>query len=386
MKRRSRLPVRLRRGPLALLPAAVAGAAVLAALLGGCVNLPYYAQAVRGHLDLMSRRVQIEQVLARDDLDPDLRETLTLVLEVRDFASESLGLPDNDSYRSYAELDRPYVVWNVVAAPSDSLQPRRWCFLFVGCLSYKGYFDESRARRQADRLAGKGWEVAVGGVAAYSTLGRFADPFLDTMVGYSDARTASVIFHELAHQALYVKGDTAFNEGFASFVAEEGVRRWFSRRDGADADREAFARWQAREARRRAFTRLVLDARQRLATLYADETLTDAAREAAKAAAYARLRADYRRLRDTRWDGYAGYDRWIENVNNARLASVATYRQHLPAFRALLAQEQGDFAAFLRRAEALAALPAEARRERLAALAAVSAARVGGLAPVGVEG
>ncbi len=339
------------------------------AVIGGCANLPYYAQAVRGHLSLMSKRVEIEALLADPATDPALREELSLVLEVRDFASSDLGLPENGSYRSYAQLDRPYVVWNVVAAPEYSLAPKQWCFMFVGCLAYKGYYKESKARRLAGKLEQRGYEVAVGGVAAYSTLGRFDDPFLDTMIGYSAARTASIIFHELAHQQLYVKGDTAFNEAFASFVAEEGVRRWFA---AAARPAEELAQWRQREARAREFTRLVLAGRARLESVYVDSSLDEEQRALAKEQAYDRLRSDYATLRDGGWQGYSGYDAWFDSLNNARLASIATYRRWVPAFAALLHRSGGDFDAFLAAAEELADRPAEERRRTLERLMAVS--------------
>lgn len=366
-----------------LLPALVL--ALMALGSGGCTNLGYYAQAVRGHMELMGRRQPIEALLEDPGIDAALRDDLALVLDVRDFATEELGLPDNGSYRTFAALDRPYVVWNVVATPELSLQPRRWCFLFVGCLSYKGYFDEERARRLAEDLRAQGNDVAVGGVAAYSTLGRFPDPFLDTMLGYSDARTAGVIIHELAHQELYIKGDSTFNESFATFVEEEGVRRWFARRPGNAEDARAWADWQAQQQRSRQFTQLVLAARRDLQGVFADPSLGPEAKRSAKEAAYARLREAHARLRDGAWDGYAGYDHWFETVNNARLASIATYRRLLPAFRVMLAQQDGDFPAFLAQVHDLAEQPAQAREERLTQLLAVSVDAVEpGLAP-GVE-
>ncbi|MEO0422591.1 MAG: aminopeptidase [Pseudomonadota bacterium] len=350
---------------------AIGGLLSVLAVIAGCVNLPYYTQAVRGHLSLMSKRVEIEALLDDPALDPTLRENLTLVLEVRDFASTQLGLPENGSYRSYAELGRPYVVWNVVAAPEYSMAPKQWCFAFVGCLAYKGYYKERKARGLADKLERRGYEVVVGGVAAYSTLGRFEDPFLDTMIGYTDARTADIIFHELAHQQLYVKGDSAFNEAFATYVADEGVRRWFA---ATERPAEEVERWRTRQVRAREFNRLVLSGRSRLQAVYADESLDEAGRAAAKQAALDRLQGDYATVRDGPWGGYTGYDAWFASVNNARLASVATYRRWVPAFSALMREAGGDFEAFYAKAQALADAPADERRATLQRLLAVAAA------------
>jgi predicted aminopeptidase len=360
----------------------VAAGVLMASLLAGCSAVGYYAQAVHGHFDLMGRREPIDVLVDSPpgDVDAELQATLQRVLEIRDFASAELALPDNDSYRSYADLERPYVVWNVVAAPTFSLAPKRWCFLFVGCLSYKGFFAEERARREAQRLRERGYDVVVGGVAAYSTLGRFADPFLNTMVGYSEAQTAALIFHELAHQQLYVKGETAFNEAFASFVAEEGVKRWLAR-DG-DAGAEQFAAWQRGQQRRLQFTSLVLDAREELLLLYARDDLDEAARQAAKQAAFDRLRERYERLRDQAWGGYEGYDAWFDTLNNAKLVSVATYRRLIPAFRALFVEAERDFASFFAQAQTLARAPSATREQRLQALLGVSStARRGDQAP-----
>jgi predicted aminopeptidase len=347
----------------------IAGAVSL--LQAGCSTVGYYSQAVRGHLDVMGRRQDIEAVIEDPQTDAALRARLAQVLAIRDFASTALGLPENDRYRTFADLERPYVVWNVVATPEFSLAPKRWCFLFVGCLAYKGWFSEEKARREAQRLRARGYDVAVGGVAAYSTLGRFADPFLNTMAGYSEPRVASLVFHELAHQQLYLRGETAFNEAFASFVAEEGVRRWLARRDAAALRLE----WETQERRQARFTQLVLGTRAELMTLYARTDLTEAERRAAKAAAFDAMRAAYEGLKSRAWDGYDGYDGWFERVNNAHLASIATYRRLMPAFGALLAQADGDFERFLALAEELAALPGERREARLRALLAVSSGR-----------
>ncbi len=339
---------------------------LLMALLSACGSIGYYAQAARGHLDLLSRREPIERLLQDAGLDPTLREQLQQVLSVRAFASESLGLPDNDSYRTYADLGREYVVWNVFAAPELSVTPYTWCFPVVGCISYKGYFNEQSAREVAAELSQQGYDVYVGGVAAYSTLGRFDDPFLNTMLRWDRARTAGLIFHELSHQLLYIKNDSAFNEAFATTVEEEGMRRWVR----AIGEPELLENWRTTGQRTRSFVRMVSDARETLRGIY-QGPMDDAAKRVAKAQEIAALRSRYEALKQ-RWGGYAGYDRWFaSDLNNAKLGSVATYRALVPAFSALLQESDGDLQVFYTAAQALGKLPPAARAARLRALMAV---------------
>lgn len=345
---------------VAAAPAAIA--AVTAA--GGCSTVAYYGQAVGGHLEVMHRTRPIDQLLADGATDPALRTRLARVLEIREFASRELALPDNGSYRGYADLGRPYVVWNVVAAPELSIEPRPSCFLVVGCVSYRGYYSRPAAERFAAELAAQGYDVFVYGVSAYSTLGWFDDPVLNTFMGYPDAELARLVFHELAHQVVYVKGDTTFNESFAVTVEEEGLRRWLPGRAN-EAERAAYALGRERRA---AFVALLLRYRERLGTLY-DSLASDADKRDGKARLLAELEAEYRRLRDDAWGGWGGYDRWFENgVNNAQLASVATYEQLVPAFRALLARADGDLQRFYAAAAKLGRLDPPAREAALAAL------------------
>ena len=194
--------------------------------LSGC----YLLQAAGGQMEISAKREPIAEVIADAATPPQLRARLEYVANARDFASRELGLPDNESYRSYADLDRPYVVWNVFAAPEFSVEPRRWCFPIAGCVVYRGYFSEEAAQHYASRLRRRGDDAAVGGVAAYSTLGHFKDPVLSTMLGWSDAQLAATLFHELAHQVVYVPGDSEFNESFATVVEEAGLERWLTER------------------------------------------------------------------------------------------------------------------------------------------------------------
>lgn len=335
--------------------------AAAALLLGGCATVEYYSQAVFGHLEVMQRARPIDDVIA-DPASPDaLKARLAKAREIRAFAVQELGLPDNGSYRGYADLGRPYVVWNVFAAPPLSVEPVQSCFPVAGCVSYRGYYSQAAALAHAAELDARGLDTYVGGVPAYSTLGWFDDPVLSTFVRYPDAELARLIFHELAHQVLYVKDDTAFNESFATAVELAGVERWLAAR-ASDAERRVF---EAYQLHRRDFLALLLEYRERLAAAYAADA-PDEAKRAHKTAILASLRADYERLKVERWGGFAGYDRFFANgVNNANLASVAAYTELVPAFNALLAREGGDLPRFYAAAKALAKLP---RAERLAAL------------------
>jgi predicted aminopeptidase len=228
--------------------------------LTGC----YLMQAAGGQMVIASRREPIAEVIADSGTPPELRTRLEYVAAARDFASRELGLPDNDSYRSYADLGRPYVVWNVFATPEFSVEPRHWCFPIAGCVVYRGYFSEESARRYARKLRRRGDDVAVGGVAAYSTLGHFKDPVLNTMLGWSDAQLAATLFHELAHQVVYVPGDSQFNESFATVVEEAGLERWLTARQRM----QDLAVWQEQRERQSQFIALLLKVRDELRELY----------------------------------------------------------------------------------------------------------------------
>ncbi|MCC7410315.1 MAG: aminopeptidase [Gammaproteobacteria bacterium] len=337
---------------------------VLAGILAGCGTLGYLGQAARGQLEILARRRPVATVIADPGTPPAVAGRLRKVQELRRFATTALALPDNGSYTGYSALGREYVVWNVFATPELSLEPQRWCYLVAGCFDYRGYFAEADAHRLAGRLAAGGNDVYIGGVAAYSTLGWFDDPVLDTMLRYDDERLARVIFHELAHERLYVRGDTAFNEAFATVVAEHGVRRWAGRLapEAAAAARSAGLRDQS-------FVDLVLAARARLERLYAQPADADALR-AGKRREFDRLVRDYQAWR-AHWNDYDGYDDWIYGtLNNAKLAAVASYHEQVPAFERLLADAGGDLVRFYAAVEAVAALPGAARNARMRELAA----------------
>jgi predicted aminopeptidase len=338
----------------------------LALTQGGCASVSYYTQAVSGHLEVMGAARDVLTVIASTP-DQDLRLRLEQALAMRAFATTELGLPDNDSYTSYADLQRPFVVWNVVATPALSLQPKTWCFLVVGCLAYRGYYEEASARAQAASLRAAGFDVSVGGVRAYSTLGWFDDPLLNTMLAPPPPYLQGVMFHELAHQQLYADDDSAFNEAFASTVEREGVRRWLARH-GSDAAQRRYAGAQLRQGE---FLALLARHRQALVKVYSSAR-TDAQKLAIKAATLARMRTEYAGMAKS-WgvDAYRHY--FDEGLNNARLAAVATYLEWVPAFAALLRREQGDLTRFYAAAGGLAQLSVSARRGALIQLCGAAA-------------
>lgn len=329
-------------------------------LLSACTDLSYCLQCVTGHLDVMAKTRPIAEILKDPQLPEQERQQLTKVLTIRDFAVNELGLPDNDSYRLYANIGRPYVVWNVVATPEFSLTPRQWCYPVVGCVAYRGYFDADKARQMRDELVAQGYDVDLYGVKAYSTLSWFNDPVLNTFLDGTDGQLASLIFHELAHQVVYVPDDCAFNEAFAKTVEMEGLRRWL-RANSGDGEWQGYL---AGELRAEEFLAVLAQFREQLTTLYA-QTLPDEEKRAAKQAILADLAAELRSRRD-RWPNPAALDGWLERgLNNARLASIATYRERVPAFQGLLRQKGGNLQAFYAEAGKLAKLPAAERLARL---------------------
>lgn len=307
--------------------------AALAILLTGCQSLAYYTQAIGGHFKVLARARPVADWLADPATAPELRERLEKARRIREFASERLALPQNASYLSYAELDRSYVVWNVFAAPRFSVEPKKECFPFTGCVSYRGFYAEADARRHADKLRAEGYDVYVGGVRAYSTLGWFDDPLLSTFIRVPDTELARLVFHELAHQVVYVRGDTTFNESFAVAVEEAGVRQWLEH-EGRAAELEAF---RVTQSRKREFAARVAETRERLELVYRTSLSPEAMLE--------QKRGEWTRLRTS-------YPALPEEPNNAFLASVAVYTELVPAFERLLA-ESGSLGAFYARVKEL---------------------------------
>ena len=310
---------------------AVATAALAAS---GC----YYLQAARGQLAVISARAPIEKVIARPGTADTLKSQLQRARRIRDFASKELGLPDNASYRSYADIGRRYVVWNVVATPEFSVEPRTWCFPIAGCVSYRGYFSERAANAFASMRRSAGDDVIVGGVPAYSTLGRIADPLLNTVTGYAELDLAALIFHELAHQVAYWPGESSWNEAFATAVEEAGVARYAARL----GDAALLARWQQRRRMRVALSASINQAREELARIYRRRLAPEALR-AAKQQRLAELAAAIR-VMEKEQGMNSGFGSWIDaGLNNAHLASVATYYERVPHFEDLLKNRCGDY-------------------------------------------
>lgn len=336
------------------------------ALLGGCSTLEYYAQAVNGHLGLLESARPVSEWLADPQTPPALRERLELSQRMRDYSIAVLKEPDNGSYRRYADLHRAAAVWNVVAAPQLSLELHTWCFIWVGCVGYRGYYEEATAEAFAAGLREQSLDVAVYPVPAYSTLGVlpergwFADPLLSTFIGYPEGELAGLIFHELAHQIAYAKGDTVFNESFATTVQRLGTTSWLESHGSA----EARAQYRRIESRREDFRKLTLDYRERFDRLYRSNA-SDAEKRAGKAALLRELRADYETLKATRWDGFAGYDAWFAKANNASFGVLAAYTALVPDFERLYERVGRDYPRFYAEVKRLAALPKAERRAAL---------------------
>ncbi|HLJ19645.1 MAG TPA: aminopeptidase [Stellaceae bacterium] len=342
-------------------------ACMVVGLLSAC-GTPYLMQATGGELRILHERVPIARLLADPDTPQELRTRLLQVQAARDFASRELHLPDNRSYRSYADIGREFVVWNVVAAPEFSVEPKHWCFPVAGCVSYRGYFHERRAREFAASLAAGGFDTAVEGVPAFSTLGRFADPVLSSMLRYDDDDLAATIFHELAHQLLYVRDDSEFNEAFATTVEDVGLDRWLAHQ-GQSSRMQTFRAEQALDEK---FVGVLGAARARLVKLYASGMPRDEMRDA-KAAIFNSLTEDIRALETSAGLGPL-YDQWIASgLNNARLAAVATYYDCVPGFMRLLKEQDGDLPRFYAAARELASQTREGRHARLCGQANTSA-------------
>ncbi|HNZ90519.1 MAG TPA: aminopeptidase [Acidovorax sp.] len=360
---------------------------LLVLALPGCASqgsmLGYYWQSVRGHFQMMQAAAPLDDWIARDSTPAPLRERLQLAQRARAFAVAELGLPDNASYRRYADLKRPYAVWNVVAAPPYALTLHRWCFPVTGCIGYRGYFAEADARAEAAQLAAQGLEVDVYGVPAYSTLGYMnwagGDPLLSTFIAWPEGELVRLLFHELAHQVVYVPDDTLFNESFATAVERLGSAQWLSTEASAQT-RAAFAE---SSERRSAFRALARTTRARLAAIYEQNTaqaIEEQALIAIKNEAMQRFRDDYAALR-TGWlaapQGQPGalpaaqlaaYDRWVARANNASFAAQAAYDEWVPAFEALFEREGRQWPRFYDAVRQLAQQPEPQRHQSLRAL------------------
>ncbi|RZS53037.1 aminopeptidase [Sphaerotilus mobilis] len=358
--------------------ASLAGATLaVAALAGisGCGTLGYYWQSTAGHVRLLHAAEPVDEVLQRPDLSTDLRARLVFSQKIRDYAIRRLHLPDNGSYRRYADLGRPHAVWNVVAAPELSLDLHTWCFLVVGCVGYRGYYDPAPARAEAEVMKAQGLETFVYGVPAYSTLGKvpqhgwLADPLLNTFVTRtSELELARLIIHELSHQLAFAEGDTVFNESYATAVERIGSRMWLAEEASPELRAKVERAEAAAEARRSDFRRLTMATRERLLALYRSPA-SEADKRAGKAEALAALKAEHAALKaapDGPWHGYAGYDEWFASVNNAQLGVLGAYNAQVPDFERLFERVGRDWPAFYAEVRRLAALPKAQRDAELA--------------------
>jgi predicted aminopeptidase len=336
-------------------------------LTTGCSSVAYYAQSITGHMKLVGAAKPVPQWLVDENSPAALKERLALSQRLRDFAITDLKLPDNASYRRYADLQRSAAVWNVVATPELSLQLKTWCFPVMGCVGYRGYYHEEEAQAYAAQLRKEGLEVLVYGVPAYSTLGKlpgtyFADPLLSTFIRYPEGELARMIFHELSHQVVYADNDTVFNESFATAVERIGSKQWLAR----FASPQVAAEQIQRDARRDDFRELTMLYRDKLDELFRSAK-SDEEKRAGKVQLMAQMRADYAQLKQDRWGGFSGYDGWFEKANNASLGVLAVYNQLVPDFERLFEREGQNFEQFYASVKRLALLPPLERRQQLQA-------------------
>ncbi|MDW6026000.1 aminopeptidase [Mesorhizobium sp. BAC0120] len=327
-------------------------ATILAFGVAGCTSVSYYAQALEGHVKIMAARRDVGKLINDPSTSEALRARMESAREIRQFAVDELALPDNRSYRSYVDVGPEAVTWAVFAAPEFSLTPHAWCFPVYGCVPYKGYFSKKSATEFAAGLQRQGLDVHVTGITAYSTLGWSKDPLLSTMLTQGDTHLAEVVFHELAHQRVYIHGDSEFNEAFAVAVETTGVRKWLR----AAGDTAGLRRYEADRRRRADFLALVSQTREELRHIY-ESSGTVSEKRAAKAAAFERLRTRYRRLRDDRWHGYRAFDAWFDApINNAKLAVVSVYDAQVKSFLRLFDLCSGDYPRFYASVEQLGKL------------------------------
>ena len=328
--------------------------------VSACSSFGYYMDLMSGHSELLNKQKPISEIIADKSTKPKLRSLLETSQKIRDFATKSLYLPDNDSYRIYADLKRRYAIWNVVAAKEFSTEPKKWCFLFVGCLSYRGYFSKDDANDYANELKQEGYDVYLAGAKAYSTLGWFDDPLLNTMMYKSEARRAGIIFHELSHQVVYIENDTAFNEAFATAVEQEGIRRWMGKK-GKD---EQYREYLVDKKRESEFNQLLQSTREKLRELYKSQK-DSAEKRKQKNIIFSLQQKNYKALKES-WGGYKGYDQWMnQKLNNAHLLLISTYHDLVPTFNAMLKEENYNLKNFYLAVEKYGALDKDKRAKKL---------------------
>jgi predicted aminopeptidase len=355
-----------------------AALALIVVAVSGCQTISFYSQAVKGQYQIFAHEKPIDKLAASPDTPDRLKQRLELLQSLRAFAEQDLKLPVDGHYKKYVDLHRPYVVWNVEAAPEFSLEPKSWWYPMLGRLDYRGYFSKNGANKYGTALRKKGYDVHVGGVEAYSTLGWFKDPVLNTFIFEPDPDLAEIIFHELGHQRVFARGDTDFNEAFATTVGQEGARRWLQKKN----DRAALEKYAEEQRRTTDFVHLIARTREKLEKLYGDQRNAEGKLKASKkpiadinelrrdkAAIYAQLQKDYQSLKES-WGGNKEYDEWFaREVNNAKLNSVAAYYDLVPGFERLLALNDGDLEKFYNEAERLSKMKKKERHQWLETLA-----------------
>lgn len=328
--------------------------------VSACSSFGYYMDLMSGHSELLDQQKTISEILANKKTESKLRQLLETSQKIRDFASKELHLPENDSYRTYADIKRRYAVWNVVAAKELSIKPKKWCFLFVGCLNYRGYFSKEDASTYANELKKEGYDVYVAGANAYSTLGWFDDPLLNTMMYKSEARRAGIIFHELAHQVVYIDDDSAFNEAFATTVEQEGIRRWMAKKGKS----EQYDQYLVNKKRDAQLNKLLQETREKLKQLYKTK-INEKEKKQEKKLIFSLMQKKYQQLKKA-WGDYTVYDKWMsQELNNAHLLLVATYHDLVPAFNAMLKKENYNLKKFYIAVEQLGQLDKEKRNKQL---------------------
>ena len=331
---------------------------LLPLIISGCSNFTYYMDVINGHHELLEKSQPINSVIT-EDISKDLKNKLVTFKQARLFATQELLLPDNDSYKSYADIGRPFAVWNVIATEKYSVDPKQWCFFIVGCLSYRGYFSKQEAEEYAWKLRGKGYDTYVSGARAYSTLGWFDDPLLNTMMYKSEARRVGIMFHELAHQKLYVEDDTSFNEAFAMTIEQEGVKRWLA----VHNKRQQMKEYLLANKRKKEFNLLLQETRSKLIHIYRGNE-QESIKEERKMNIFSELKKNYKNLKN-HWQGYSGYDEWMtQDLNNAHLAIVATYHDLVPVFKKILKNNNYDLVTFYKKAEKLS-IQTKSERSRI---------------------
>lgn len=335
-------------------------AVILVVLASGCTDVRYYMQSVRGQWDVVSRQQDIVEMLEDESLPQTMRDRLNLVLAVRTFAIESMQLPESGSYQTYADLERDYAVQNLFAAPEFSTRLRSWCYPVVGCATYRGYFNADMLNETANKLRQQGYDTYTGRVAAYSTLGWFDDPILNTVMGWPEYQLVGLIFHELAHNRLYIKDDTVFNESFASAVEQSGIELWYSAQEQQDQVRIYLERKNSRKR----VLEIITGIRNELEELYQQELPIEDMRQA-KSRLMQKAKDQYAQLGDQVRTS-SGFNRWFAGeLNNARLGSVAAYNSYVGAFLSILAAHGHDYEKFYSQVEVLGRLNQADRKARM---------------------